>query len=59
MKVNWNRMLPLVLFAVGGVALLITGTVLEASELIVTGSAMTAFAMGGAIPTGAVERDKP
>ena len=57
MKVNWNRMIPLVLFAVCGVALLITGTVLSASELLVTGASMTSFALGGAIPTGAVAKE--
>lgn len=54
MKVNWNRMITLILFAVCGVALLITGTVLGASELLVTGASMTSFALGAVTPTNAV-----
>ncbi len=56
MKANWNRLIPLILFAVCGVALLITGAVLGASELIVTGTAMSSFALGAATPTGAIAK---
>lgn len=54
MKINWNRMIPIILFALCGVGLIVTGAVLEQSELIVTGSSMTSFAIGAATPTGAI-----
>lgn len=54
MTINWNRLIPLILFALCGVAMIITGAVIGSSELIVAGTAMTSAATGAAFPSNAI-----
>ena len=54
MRVNWNRMLPLIVLAVAGVALLVVGAITDSTELLMAGTGMTSAAIAAAAPTNAI-----